>query len=111
MGLSLSGVNILAQTIIQEDSPAHVRGRVFATLFMLNALVGIPPMLVLGEAADRIGIPWVLIIAGLLTVLIGLAVRADVWRPWLADRLGQRPVGGNQAAQAARRSAGRRRTE
>jgi MFS family permease len=70
LGLGLSGVNILAQTTIQEESPAKLRGRVFATLYMLNALVGIPPMLLLGELADRYGIPQVMIIIGVVTLLV-----------------------------------------
>ena len=70
-----------------------MRGRVFATLFMLNALVGIPPMLLFGEAADRIGIPRVLVVAGMLTIVIGVVIRADVWRPWLSGR-GRGPFGG-----------------
>jgi MFS family permease len=72
LGLCMSTVNILAQTVLQRESPAHLRGRVFSVQFMLNNLVGIPPMLVLGGIADAVGIPPVLIIAGLIT--IGMAV-------------------------------------
>jgi MFS family permease len=72
LGLCMSTVNILAQTVLQRESPAHLRGRVFSVQFMLNNLVGIPPMLALGGIADAVGIPPVLIIAGLIT--IGMAV-------------------------------------
>jgi MFS family permease len=68
LGLCMSTVNILAQTVLQRESPAHLRGRVFSVQFMLNNLFGIPPMLVLGGIADAIGIPPVLIMAGLLTI-------------------------------------------
>lgn len=77
IGLSLSAVNILSQTAMQEESPSHMRGRVFSVLFMLNALVGIPPMLALGEVADRIGIPRVLVIVGVVTILIAGLSFAD----------------------------------
>jgi MFS family permease len=72
LGVCMSTVNILAQTVLQRDSPANLRGRVFSVQFMLNNLMGIPPMLVLGGIADVVGIPPVLIIAGLLT--FGMAV-------------------------------------
>jgi MFS family permease len=68
LGLGMSTVNILAQTVLQRESPAHLRGRVFSVQFMLNNLFGIPPMLVLGGIADAVGIPPVLIMAGLLTI-------------------------------------------
>jgi MFS family permease len=72
LGFCMSTVNILAQTVLQRESPAHLRGRVFSVQFMLNNLMGIPPMLVLGGVADAVGIPPVLIIVGLMT--IGMAV-------------------------------------
>jgi MFS family permease len=72
LGFCMSTVNILAQTVLQRESPPHLRGRVFSVQFMLNNLMGIPPMLVLGGIADAVGIPPVLIIAGLIT--IGMAV-------------------------------------
>jgi hypothetical protein len=70
LGLCLATVNILAQTSLQQESPAYIRGRVFALLFMLSNLVGIPPMLGLGGIADTIGIPRVMVIVGLGTVVM-----------------------------------------
>jgi len=89
LGLCMSTVNILAQTVLQRESPAHLRGRVFSVQFMLNNLVGIPPMLVLGGIADAVGIPPVLIIAGLITIgmaVLSLLIRRRVIRlPVLAE--------------------------
>ena len=65
LGLCLATVNILAQTLVQQESPAYIRGRVLAMQFTLSNLVGIPPMLALGGLADRIGIPRVMEIVGL----------------------------------------------
>jgi hypothetical protein len=73
LGLCMSGVNILAQTTVQQESPAHIRGRVFSVQFMLNNLVGIPPMLALGGVADAIGIPRVLEIVGVAALVIAAA--------------------------------------
>jgi len=74
MGLTMSGVTILAQTILQEVSPPAVRGRVFAVRFMLNNLVGILPMLTIGGLADWIGIPQVILgMAAAIFVAAGIS--------------------------------------
>jgi hypothetical protein len=83
LGLCMSTVNILAQTTLQRESPAYLRGRVFSVQFMLNNLMGIPPMLALGGMADAVGIPPVLITAGLITIAlaaISLLIRRQVIR-------------------------------
>jgi MFS family permease len=72
LGMSLASVNILGQTTLQQESPAYIRGRVFSVQFMLNNLVGIPPMLALAGVADAIGIPRVLEIAGLMAIAMAI---------------------------------------
>lgn len=72
LGLFLAGVNILAQTLVQQESPAYIRGRVLAMQFTVSSLVSIPPMLALGGLADTIGIPRAMEIVGLSAV--GLAL-------------------------------------
>jgi hypothetical protein len=75
LGMSLASVNILGQTTLQQESPPNIRGRVFSVQFMLNNLIGIPPMLVLGGMADAIGIPRVMEIVGLLALaMAGVSV-------------------------------------
>jgi MFS family permease len=70
LGFFMSAVNILSQTLLQQESPAYIRGRVFSVQFMLNNVVGIPPMLILGGLADIIGIPRVMVITGGVTLLM-----------------------------------------
>lgn len=84
LGLCLSAVNILAQTTLQFESPANIRGRVFSVQFMLNNLIGIPPMLGLGRMADTMGIPRVLEIVGFGAIIMALfsAVVGQLPRPW-----------------------------
>lgn len=72
LGLCLAGVNILAQTLLQQQSPPFIRGRVLAMQFTLSNLIGIPPMLALGILADAIGIPRAMEIVGLIA--IGMAI-------------------------------------
>lgn len=75
LGLSMSSVNIVSQTTLQDSTPERLRGRVFAVQFMLNNLIGIPPMLAIAGLADLIGIAAVLlgvslVVAGVLVVTI-----------------------------------------
>ncbi len=73
LGLTMSSVSILGQTILQEASPPAVRGRVFAVQFMLSNLIGIPPMLTIGGLADWVGIPQVMLGLG-GAVLVAAAI-------------------------------------
>ncbi len=84
LGMSLASVNILGQTTLQQESPPNIRGRVFSVQFMLNNLIGIPPMLVLGGMADAIGIPRVMEIVGLLALAmagVSVAIQRAPLRP------------------------------
>ena len=82
LGLSMSAANILAQTIVQEETPPELRGRTFAVQFMLNNLVGIPPMLGIAGLADWLGIPPVLIgVAVGVLLATGLSAYARYGRP------------------------------
>lgn len=94
LGLCLSSVNILSQTTLQAESPARIRGRVFAVQFMLNNLIGIPPMLGLGGMADSIGIPRVLEIVGIGAIVMALLSAAIGRLPlpeFGAESKGQKP--------------------
>jgi MFS family permease len=72
LGLEIGLVSIPAQTTLQEESPTEVRGRVFAVLFTVSNLVAIPPMLFIGNLADRCGIPLVTLIVAVLVLGIAL---------------------------------------
>lgn len=73
LGLAASGVNIVSQTTLQENTPDRLRGRVFSVQFMLNNLVGIPPMLAIGATADLLGIPVVLVGVSLMVLAVLIA--------------------------------------
>lgn len=69
-GFFIATINTVAQTALQERSPAHIRGRVYSVQFMLSNLVGIPPLLGLGTMADHLGIPIVCFALALLVVIV-----------------------------------------
>jgi len=57
LGFGIYSVNTLAQTVVQHDTPAELRGRVFTVQFMLASLVGLIPTIIAASLADIIGIP------------------------------------------------------
>ena len=61
LGAEISLVVIPAETLLQEKSPPELRGRVIAVYFLLANVVAIPIMLFVGTAADRLGIPQVIL--------------------------------------------------
>mgnify|MGYP001225655865 CR=1 FL=1 len=76
LGLAMSSVNIVSQTLLQEHTPDRLRGRVFSVQFMLNNLVGIPPMLAIAALADLVGIPQMLLgIAVIILLVFGATLR------------------------------------
>jgi hypothetical protein len=72
IGMTMAAINIPAQTIVQERSNDQVRGRVLAVQFALSNLIGIPPMLFIGNLADIFGIPRVTIFVAAFVALLAL---------------------------------------
>jgi hypothetical protein len=65
----MSATNVLATTLVQENTPARMRGRVFALQFMLNSGAGLLPMFALAAIADLWGIPRVLMAIAVVVLL------------------------------------------
>ncbi len=72
IGMTMAAINIPAQTIVQERSNDAVRGRVLAVQFTLSNLIGIVPMIFIGNLADIIGIPRVTILVAVIVALLAL---------------------------------------
>jgi Na+/melibiose symporter-like transporter len=71
-GLAFVAVVVPSQTIIQERAPVEIRGRVFAVQLVLSNVVGIAPLIFLGDLADRIGVDWTLLLLGLAICIFGV---------------------------------------
>lgn len=82
LGMEVALVSVPAQTTLQEESLPEVRGRVFAVLFTISNLVAIPPMLTIGNLADRMGIPRVTLL--IAVIVLGIAG----WSIWYGQRTG-----------------------
>lgn len=63
---------VAAQTILQEETPDHTRGRVFGSLTTLMNLVGLPMILLAAWLANRVPIPAVMTGLGAITLLLGV---------------------------------------
>lgn len=85
LGVSMSAVNIIGQTVLQEASPLELHGRVFAVRFMMNNLLGLPPMLIIGIIADLWGIANVMLVLGVILMLFALYTLHDLHRHPLPD--------------------------
>jgi MFS family permease len=72
IGMTMATINSPAQTIVQERSNDAVRGRVLAVQFAVANLVGIPPMLFIGNLADIFGIPRVTVFIAAFVALLAL---------------------------------------
>lgn len=71
LGVEFSVVTIPAQTVVSEATEPHLRGRVFALLFMLTGTVSAVPVLLIGVLADHLGIVRMLLALALLVAAIG----------------------------------------
>jgi MFS family permease len=73
MGAAYALVAVPAQTSLQEALPDAVRGRVFAVLNLLINAASALPILLVGPAADALGVPVVVGACAVGTVALGLA--------------------------------------
>jgi MFS family permease len=72
-GICYAVVAVSAQTQLQEEIPAEVRGRVFGILNMLVSVSSLLPIMVVGPAADLFGAAVVLLAVSLLVSAWGFA--------------------------------------
>jgi MFS family permease len=72
-GICYAVVAISAQTELQEELPEDVRGRVFGVLNMLVSVSSLLPLIVVGPAADLVGVPAILIAVSVVVCLWGIA--------------------------------------
>lgn len=72
-GFSAAFITIPAQTVLQENSPDNIRGRVLATFFTVSNAASFFPILLAGIIADWIGILETLALVGLFILAVGLS--------------------------------------
>ncbi len=73
MGAAYALIAVPAQTSLQEALPDAVRGRVFAVLNLLINAASAIPIVIVGPAADLVGVPVVIAACAVGTVTVGVA--------------------------------------
>ena len=99
IGCAYAVVAISAQTQLQEDLPEEVRGRVFGVLNMLVSISSLAPILVVGFIADLVQPEGVILVAGIVTALWGVAsvVNRGSLRPAEVEARAGAPMTGSPA--------------
>lgn len=80
LGAEISMVVIPSETLLQEKSPPELRGRVIAVYFMMANVVAIPPMLLVGTMADRLGIPQVILGVVLFLMVVAAVTTYEAFK-------------------------------
>ena len=89
-GMAYASIAIPAQTQLQEELPADVRGRVFGVLNMLISLAALLPIVLVGPLADAFGVEAIMIGSGVATGLVGIG---SILRAHPAERVSAAPRG------------------
>jgi MFS family permease len=71
LGMASIMVNIPAQTLLQENTPFDVRGRVFGALGALVTLAAAIPVFVTAALVDMIGVNWIVFLISILVFVLG----------------------------------------
>ncbi len=71
-GVCYAFVAVPAQTSLQEELPADVRGRVFGVLNMLVSMASFIPIIIVGPLADVIGAATVIVVSALIVGAVGV---------------------------------------
>jgi MFS family permease len=69
-GIAYAFVAVPAQTQLQEELPAAVRGRVFGVLNMLVSIASFLPIIVVGPIADAVGTSWVVFGSAVVVLIL-----------------------------------------
>lgn len=72
LGIAAVVTQVISMTVLQENTPNSIKGRVFATLNMAISGIAVVPILVAGRLADAIGILPVLSGLGVGILLLGI---------------------------------------
>jgi MFS family permease len=71
-GFCVAFIAIPAQTVLQENSPDEVRGRVLSTFFTVSNAAAFLPILLAGAVADRLGLLQTMAYVGMFVFSVGV---------------------------------------
>jgi MFS family permease len=76
-GVAYSFITVPAMTLLQEELPEEIRGRVFGVLNSLVSIFSFLPLIIVGPIADVWGIAPVFVLAALIVFAVWLAGRKE----------------------------------
>ena len=76
-GIAYSFTTVPAMTLLQEELPEDIRGRVFGVLNTLISIFSFLPLVIVGPIADVWGVAPVFVLAGVIVFGVWLAGRAE----------------------------------
>jgi MFS family permease len=82
-GIAYSFITVPAMTLLQEELPEDIRGRVFGVLNSLVSIFSFLPLVIVGPIADVWGIAPVFVLAAAVVFLVWLAGRSERLRAGL----------------------------
>jgi MFS family permease len=82
-GIAYSFITVPAMTLLQEELPEDIRGRVFGVLNSLVSIFSFLPLVIVGPIADVWGIAPVFVLAAATVFLVWLAGRSERLRAGL----------------------------
>ena len=97
LGIEFGALLIPSLTYLMENTEDHVRGRVFALLFMVINGVTAVPVLLAAALADTFGIDRVIAVLGALLVVTGVSVAGFARRVFGAARSAPPPLSARPA--------------
>lgn len=78
-GMCAAAIIIPSQTVLQENTPVKLRGKIFAVLNVLMNFFAAVPVLLAGVLADLFGVGFIFVILGFLIFGIGLLAYFPHW--------------------------------
>ena len=76
-GIAYSFTTVPAMTLLQEELPEEIRGRVFGVLNTLISIFSFLPLIIVGPVADAWGVAPVFVLAAALVFGVWLAGRSE----------------------------------
>lgn len=108
LGFFFALLNAPAQTVLHEQAPAEMRGRLFASQTVFANAASLLPLLLVGGLTDLLGISWVLVMIAVVVLVVAGASRLW-WRQGEGDAVPLQVMAGGEAASQQQPDSGRSR--
>jgi MFS family permease len=70
LGFAFTLVSVAARVVVNEQAPPEAQGRVYAVQMSLGDFLSLPPLLIVGVAADLVGVRATLLASAISAMLV-----------------------------------------